>query len=93
MRITQKTLESRVEAYNVTLGFTGKLWNRVGKRNVATVGMYTVDAAYGGYKVALISNDGGGQSDITRGFDTARNTIAAFNEFLADLSLANGCQH
>lgn len=60
-RITNAMLESQVAELNRLAGFEDcKLWNHDGKRNRATVGMYYIDAAYGGVNLAKIVTEGGG---------------------------------
>lgn len=60
-RITIAMLESQVAELNRIAGFDGcKLWTRDGNRNRATVGMYYIDAAYGGYNLAKIVTESGG---------------------------------
>jgi len=50
-RITVTTLRAVCDTLNRRSGFPDgtKLWQRIGDRNVATVGMFTIDGAYGGW--------------------------------------------
>lgn len=55
--------------------------------NEMGVGNYTLDCAYGGYRLCRIVNAGGGQRDITlRG--TARETYDCIRAFIAGVEAA-----
>jgi len=64
-RITVTTLRAVCDTLNRRAGFPEgtKLWRRVGDRNVATIGMYYIDGAYGGWALHKMHNESGGISD------------------------------
>lgn len=53
-------IEQLVGRINELSGRDPVVWKRIGKRNVASVGSYTVDHAYGGYRLEEIVNESGG---------------------------------
>ena len=64
-RTTIKTLRSMVDSLNEFTGNPTEVWKREGNRNVAHVGAFVLDAAYGGYRLSQIVSDGGGERDLT----------------------------
>ena len=60
-RITITTLRAVCDTLNRRAGFPDgtKLWQRIGDRNVATIGMYYIDGAYGGWALDRMAWDGG----------------------------------
>lgn len=64
-RITIKHLRAAIAALNIELGLPTQVWQRQGNDNVAQVGCYVLDAAYGGYRLCQIVNEAGGERDIT----------------------------
>jgi hypothetical protein len=64
-RVTIKTLRKTVDNLNLSQGLPVKVWTRQGSDNVAHVGCYVLDCAYGGYQLAQIVTPGGGERDIT----------------------------
>lgn len=89
-RVTITTLRAVCNTLNRRAGFPDgtKLWQRIGDKNVATIGMYYIDGAYGGWALHKIHNEGGGISDPFRnGHMSARelyNLMWAYMEGLAD---------
>lgn len=80
-RITRKDLERAVKALNEQTGHAVDAWRRVGDRNIANVGTYVVDGAYGGWKVCQIVSESGGEKEITSGYRPARETLAQLRAF------------
>jgi len=67
-RFTQKQLDFQVECLNAALNRPRKAWRKVGGRNVASVGRIVLDQCYGGYRVAELCTDGGGERDMFHGY-------------------------
>lgn len=87
-RTTQKDLEglvnllNRITSHSLTPYVQGK-----DKGLTAQVGAYLLDGAYGGWKLAQIVNEGGGQRDITLGYQTKADCyrqIAAYIRGIED---------
>ncbi|NBT33372.1 MAG: hypothetical protein EBT13_16145 [Rhodobacteraceae bacterium] len=78
-RITKKRLDAQAERINRLTNSPLTLWGDDGKMNV---GHYYISGAYGGYNLAKIVTDGGGEScPLYTGHIPARelsNLIAAF---------------
>ena len=71
-KTTIKDLESLCERINVATNSPLKPYAKLKSgefRANAQIGCYLLDGAYGGYKLARITNKGGGQTDITQGYD------------------------
>lgn len=66
-RITQAHLEGVLRRINRTAGFGDN-------PKYSTPGAYCLDYAYGGVKLAQYCNEGGGQRDITCGFNPKKET-------------------
>ena len=60
MRTTRKQLEVQLERTSKALGVPVNKWERIGERNVATVGALTLDKCYQGWQIQQIMNEGGG---------------------------------
>ena len=58
-QITIKNLEGVVKRLNGLVG--------IDKPNYRTIGEYVLDGAYGGWKLARLVSEGGGQEDISSG--------------------------
>ena len=80
-RITKKTLLARIEVLNTTFGYPLEPYTRSDSGGFITnANTYTLDCAYGGYRLAQNCN-GGGERDITpRG--SARETYDSINAFI-----------
>lgn len=50
-----------------------------------TVGAYALDYAYGGVKLVKIVSEGGGQTNITCGYDTKKECYYQMRAFLAGM--------
>jgi hypothetical protein len=61
---TRSELDQLVVILNNRLGRPQYAWNRIGTRNVCTVGALTLDGAYGGWRLHEVVNDGGGVREI-----------------------------
>ena len=59
-RITDKNLETLCATLNRVTNSPESGWERIEERNVANIGHYYIDGAYGGVALARIVNDGGG---------------------------------
>lgn len=86
-RVTKLDLYNMLSRINEKAGFSDsdKLWNQVNGQNVSTVGMYCLNGAYGGWQMARISNESGGQSTVTHGFVSKRELYNIMRAFLAGM--------
>jgi len=64
-RTTIKTLQHLVDRLNELTGNPVKVWSTINGQNRSHPGAYVLDAAYGGYRLCQLANDGGGERDIT----------------------------
>ena len=87
-RITQRHLEAVRDRINTLAGTPAVPYKRIDGRNVAQVGCYVLDGAYGGWKLAQIVNDMGGQRDITHGYDSKRVLLGKMEAFIEGLRVA-----
>lgn len=60
-RITPTMLRAKVDTLNRMLGRNLQAYSHVDGRNVASVGTFVLTGAYGGWSVAEICNDAGGE--------------------------------
>lgn len=85
-RITEKQLDGAVARLNRMNGMENPKYG--------TVGMYVLDGAYGGWKLAQIVSEGGGQRDVSvGGFMSKRelwNQIQAIINVSGDLVKVGG---
>ena len=83
-RITRKDLDQACRVLNTRAGFADTpLWRRVEDRNVATIGMFYVEGAYGGWALYQMVNDGGGVRDVFRnGFAPARELYGLMRAYM-----------
>jgi len=66
-RAKMEHLKARLEFLNFITGSPDKPYERVNGRLVGQVGCYVISGGgYGGYKLCRITNEGGGQKDITK---------------------------
>jgi hypothetical protein len=82
-RITVTHLRARVAALNSLFGYSGDAYAEARGPDgglVANAGTYTLDGAYGGWRLCQMCA-GGGERDIT-GRGTARETYDAINAFM-----------
>ena len=66
-RITQANLEGVVKRLNKLTDSPETPYKRVGDKLIAQSGCFLLDGAYGGWKLARICNEGGGQDTISEG--------------------------
>ena len=88
IRINMKNLESLLDTINLRAGFPSgtKLWTREGKSNKATVGMYSIDGAYGGWKLVKIDSESGGERTISNsGYTTKKQLYSEMRAFLSGM--------
>ena len=73
-RVTLNQLQATVDRLNRLVGMPLSPWTRDDKgHNVAVIGAYYLEGAYGGYNLACMVNDCGGiQQPIGGGFKTKR---------------------
>lgn len=83
MRITHKNLDTMVDNLNTVLGLPTP-WTKTADGLKANPGSFVLDAAYNGYRLALIINDAGGESDMS-GFCTARELWQYLNGMMMGL--------
>lgn len=60
-RITPTMLRAKVSTINRLLGQSDVAYRTVDGKNVAIVGTYVLSSAYGGWSVAVICNESGGE--------------------------------
>lgn len=87
-RTTVKDLEQLVRIIERAHGYDPDeaIWKRAEGRNVATIGRFYLDGAYGGYALYRIVTEGGGVSDISRIGHVPKRELETFlRGYLADL--------
>jgi len=88
MQITMNQLRGLVVRLNQLTGENVKPYSRpetaaAGQRLTANVGTYVLDGAYGGWQLARICNEGGGQSlPLGQSRGTKRETYDRINAFI-----------
>ena len=83
MATTMKELEGLVNRLNVLTGNSQKPWQTINGRNVASVGTYVLDGAYGGWKLAQIVNEGGGERNpISMGYVSKKECYYAIHAYI-----------
>ena len=85
MRITKKQLENKVEYLNEITGNEVEPWKRIDGKNIASVGTYYLDGAYGGYKLVKIVNTGGGVTSITHGYISKRELASLIDAYISGI--------
>ena len=83
-RINRAHLETVLNSINSTLGQRSKAW----ECDEADVGTYVLDYAYGGVRLAQITNPGGGARRAVTQRGTKRETYNAMQAFLAGVDAA-----
>lgn len=81
-RITNKDLENLLSRINAAAGF-----NNPQSIEYNTIGSYYLDFAYGGVKLVRIVSSGGGQTNITHGYNPKRETYNAMQAFLLGMGV------
>lgn len=70
-RTTVNTLRALVNSLNDYVGMPRNPWQTVNGANRSIEGCYVLDSAYGGYRLAQIVGDSGGERDITGRYGAA----------------------
>lgn len=70
-RTTIKTLRTLVKTLNDVTGNPTDAYRKDGDRYVAIPGVYILDCAYGGYRLAQMVSDTGGERNITPRYGAA----------------------
>ena len=83
-RVTMKDLQGTVARINRIVGIADPKWN--------VPGSYTLDGAYGGWKLAQIVNEHGGQRDITSGYASRRECYELMHAFIRGLEASQGAE-
>ena len=84
-RITKQRLQDLLDRINQATGHKLEAWTQDETgRNRANVGTYVLDWAYGGVRLSQLTNEGGGERDIT-GRGTKRETYYRMHAFLDGL--------
>jgi len=85
-RITDKQLEAVVTRINKMTNQPETPWRQENGKNIANIGNYHLDFAYGGVKLVQMVSDGGGERDVlTMGFCTKRELYYAMFAFIAGM--------
>lgn len=81
-RITIKTLRILVDNLNDYVGMPRQSWTRVDGVYRSIPGCYILDCAYGGYRLAQIVGESGGERDITgrNGASVTADLIRAYQD-------------
>lgn len=88
-QISIKLLQAQVDRLNRMTGNPLEPWIRQGDRNVAQVGNYHLDGAYGGYALEQMSNESGGVSDVFRsGHLSKRELFSRIDAFMTGIETA-----
>ena len=81
-RITKQQLQNLLDRINQATGHTLEPWTQDETgRPRANVGTYVLDWAYGGVRLSQLTNESGGERDIT-GLGTKRETYCRMQGFL-----------
>lgn len=64
-RVTKAQLRGLVDRINAAFGMPLEAWERDGSGYRSIPGVFTLDIAYGGYRLCRIVGEGGGETDIT----------------------------
>jgi hypothetical protein len=84
-RITRRDLDGVCDRINRGAGFDAgtPLWRRQDGRNIATVGMFYIDGAYGGWALYRMVNEDGGVEDVFNvGHVPARELYGLLHAFI-----------
>jgi len=88
-RITQKHLESLVDRLNEIMGQNPQPYDMTKTENRANVGTYVLSGAYGGWQLARICNEHGGQDQpLGGGFESKRETYEKIRAFIRGIEAA-----
>lgn len=85
-RTTQKDLDCLVNHLNRITGNNPKAWQTVNGRNLANIGTYVLNGAYGGWKLAQITNEGGGERNpISMGYVSKKECYYAIHAYISGI--------
>jgi len=89
-KITINQVESLVDQLNQIAGENPQPYDMTGKVGFrANVGTYLIDGAYGGWQLARINNERGGQSQpLGGGYGTKRETYEKIRAFIRGFEAA-----
>ena len=85
-RITMKNLEALRDSINKATNSPLEAYEPLKSGDFkakANVGHYQLEGAYGGYKLVRITNESGGETNITNGFDPKRILWDKMQAFLS----------
>ena len=91
--IKMRDVEGSVRLLNVIAGFSEDtpLWTRDAEgNNRATVGMYVLSGAYGGWKLEQMVGEGGGVRTITHGYVSKREVYHMINAYREGMMARRG---
>ena len=85
-RIKMEELEAVVSLINTICNTPQTPWSRVDDRNIANIGNYHLDGAYGGYALhKMVNQGGGGITDIFHGHYSKRELYDRMQAFISGL--------
>lgn len=81
--ISIKDIENRITYLNKITNSPATYSNRDGSEFSANIGHYMSDQAYGGIKLARVTNSAGGTTDVLRcGYTTKKNFYNLLNAYI-----------
>jgi hypothetical protein len=90
-RITNKDLEAITARINEAVNAPAKAWNTIDGRNVANVGHYYLDGAYGGVSLVCMVNESGGVTNVLRcGYVSKAKLYDLMQAFLTGIHTGKG---
>lgn len=87
-RTTQKDLQAVVDRINRITNSPLIPWKRENNRNVAQIGNYHLDGAYGGYDLHRMQNEGGGCESLFHGHYSKRELYNRMQSFIKGLEVS-----
>ncbi len=82
-------LEAVVKRINKMTGSPETSWRKEGEKNVANIGNYHLDFAYGMQRLSRMTSEGGGTTDVMGiGYGSKRETLNAMFAFISGLESA-----
>lgn len=92
MRISLQQLKEKIAHLNDITEHVSAPWRLVDGRYVANVGTYVLNAAYGGYQLGQLTNEGGGQKTIINGYRSKRELWEAIDILETGIRIAKEVQ-